>query len=416
MVSSNSKFIKNFIYLFFTRGLNMIFPFVTMIYLQYKISLVELGIVAFVFTTIDILVSINDFGVHLNFIKAVSKDNKNTNLYLSELVKARLLLMLILMPLLFLFLNSTNAIEFTFITTIGIVFYFIGLLFYPIWFYQSIQNVKTISLINIFFKCITMLSILFIITDQDTFKLYYIFIIGISFFLPSLFSWIDIFYTHHFKYLHISFNHTIKVLRDAFSIFVSSFADFLLVNSPFYIIKLVFPGVEANLYLGIYSSCDKYIRSLSYLSIPLSQSIYPRMLELKIIGTKELIRFTKKVASITIPVLSFICILIGLLFYLLLEYGVLNTNFQMLSPYFYILLIFPIIYTIQGSFVYQLILVFDQQNYYARLIVLLLFGSFVLMSFASYYFQLWGLILSFLFIYFLMILFMTTRLIKSINK
>lgn len=394
----------------------MIFPFVTMIYLQYKISLVELGIVAFVFTTIDILVSINDFGVHLNFIKAVSKDNKNTNLYLSELVKARLLLMLILMPLLFLFLNSTNAIEFTFITTIGIVFYFIGLLFYPIWFYQSIQNVKTISLINIFFKCITMLSILFIITDQDTFKLYYIFIIGISFFLPSLFSWIDIFYTHHFKYLHISFNHTIKVLRDAFSIFVSSFADFLLVNSPFYIIKLVFPGVEANLYLGIYSSCDKYIRSLSYLSIPLSQSIYPRMLELKIIGTKELIRFTKKVASITIPVLSFICILIGLLFYLLLEYGVLNTNFQMLSPYFYILLIFPIIYTIQGSFVYQLILVFDQQNYYARLIVLLLFGSFVLMSFASYYFQLWGLILSFLFIYFLMILFMTTRLIKSINK
>ena len=114
-----------------------------MIYLQYKISLVELGIVAFVFTTIDILVSMNDFGVHLNFIKSASKDYTKIDNYLSELIFARLLLMSILIPVLFLFLHLTHSIQLTFYTSIGIIFYFIGLLFYPIWYYQAIQNVKT---------------------------------------------------------------------------------------------------------------------------------------------------------------------------------------------------------------------------------------------------------------------------------
>jgi PST family polysaccharide transporter len=393
----------------------MIFPFVSMIYLQYKISLVELGIVAFVFTSIDIVVGINDFGVNLNYIKKVSEQKNQINLYLSELIYARCLLMIVLLPLLFLFLLLTHAIDFSWMNILGIVIYYIGLLFYPIWFYQSIQNVKTISLINIFFKSITMLSILILIQDIPSFKSFYVLIIGFSFLLPTLFSWVDIYLTHTFKCVSVTIQDTLWVIKNSFSNFIASFSDFMLVNSPFYIIKFIFPGTEANYYLGIYSSCDKYIRSLSYLSIPLSQSIYPRMLELKSVGVLALFAFLNKVARITLPALLFICLSVGLVFYLLLDYNILNENFEKLSPYFYILLAFPLIYTIQGSFFYQLILVYNLQNYYAKLIVLLFIGAVMGMSISTYYLKLWGLIATFQMSYLILLILMWLKIKNTIK-
>ncbi|MFN4082888.1 MAG: flippase [Bacteroidia bacterium] len=182
----------------------------------------------------------------------------------------------------------------------------LGIVFFPNWFFQGMENIKLMSLINFGIKVFTTaLTFLLVKTQND-----YYFIPVLAFAIQIAFGFWSIMYI--VKKYDLSFNFNINEaylkmqLKLGFPIFISSVAISSYTVANFTILGF-FCNEET---VGYYSGAYKIIMAiLMMISVPINTSLYP-MLSRKIKDSHELgIQFLKKslllVGSATL-ILSFI--------------------------------------------------------------------------------------------------------------
>jgi PST family polysaccharide transporter len=144
----------------------------------------------------------------------------------------------------------------------------IGQALFPDWFFQGIEKMKFVTIINILAKVIFTVLVFVLIKEQSEYLLVPLFN-SLGFIIAGLFGlFLSI---KHVNYKRPSFSLILRLISDSSSLFVSNFATMLYTYGNVFILG-IFTG---NTITGIYSSMEKLITAIKNMYIPFYQALYP---------------------------------------------------------------------------------------------------------------------------------------------
>jgi len=257
----------------------------------------KFGLIMFAQATMYYFEIVVDFGFNLSATREVALNAKKTN-KLNEIISA--VFSIKFMLLLFSFLVLIVAINlFDRFLQDSMLYYYsflkiIALAFFPVWFFQGIEKMKYITLIDILSKSIfTVLIFVFVQSESD-----YILvplISGVGYIVGTIFSLIYLFKRFKKSYIICSFSVIKKYFNDSLMFFLSRVSVSLYTTSNAFVLGLV----TSNIMVGYYAVAEKLYMVIRQMYQPIVQVIYPY------ISKTRNVKFFKKLYPIII-LLNFI--------------------------------------------------------------------------------------------------------------
>jgi len=354
---------ENFFALSIMQTVNKLLPFITFPYLVRILGASNFGLVSFSQSFIQYFVIFTDYGFNLSATRNISQNKKyqkNISKIFSTVIVTKFLLMILsLFVMLFIIVMFSKFRNdyLLYIYTFGIV---IGQAMFPVWFFQGMEKMKYIALINLFAKIISTISIFCFIREKSD----YIYVplinsIGmISAGILSLFL-ISRFFKINFSLPSISMIK--ECLKNGYYVFLSSMSISILSISNTFILGLF----ASNMVVGLYSIAEKIVRLIhSFLGI-ISQTIYPYICK---INKNSAVSFLKKISVLLIiggTILSAILYLFSTNIINIIS----NKNFYSSAIVLKILSLLPLIIVIRIP-LSQLMLKYKMDSIFARCFIL----------------------------------------------
>lgn len=228
-IKNNKTLVTNFSYLGGLQIFNLLLPLLTYPYLIRVLGKELWGEVVFVQTVILYFSTIVGFGFDVSATKEISinrSNKKEMEKIISSvfIIKSGLLLFCFFILCLAIFiipsLQDNKLLYFySFIICIG------NFLF-PIWFFQGIEQMKYITIVNLFTKLLFFIFVfVFIKTDED--YIYVPLLNGIGLVLGgSIGLWI-LFKKYNLEYVQVKMREIMKYTKEAFHFFITDFSVFL---------------------------------------------------------------------------------------------------------------------------------------------------------------------------------------------
>ncbi len=308
---NNKKITSNFIALSILHATNILLPLITFPYLVRVLGIEMFGLIAFSQAFLIYFSLIADYGFNLSGIREVSvnkyKQNKLIQVFNSIMI-ARLILtvfgFIILTLIVFSFEKFSKDWE-LYLLSYGVV---IGTFLFPSWFFQGIEKMKYITILNVISKSIFTIAILILVNKPSDFLLVplfnslgYIFIGFISLYIIK-------------RDFNIKFEiQKIKRIKVQFikgwHLFVSRISISLYTATNTFLLGIF----TDNTIVGYYAIAEKAVRVFTFLFTPFNQSIYPHIVYLMKTKKNEGINFVKNSLS-KIFILSFILSILTFLF------------------------------------------------------------------------------------------------------
>jgi len=276
-MASNTNTVKrlgdNFLSLVVLQGINYLVPLIVFPYLVRVLGIDGFGLYSFIFAVTMYGVMLSDYGFDLSATRLVSLHTNNTS-KLNEIfstvmvIKAGIsFLYLLLLSFLIFFVDKFSKDASMYFISFGLV---IGQVLFPIWFFQGMEKMRYITILNALAKFIfTILIFIFVHNPEDVYLVLLFNALGaivagsialyiavrdfnISFFIPS---W-----------------ETIKsYLKDGWYIFTSRVAVELYITS-----NVIILGFFANnAIVGYYSIVEKIVRAIGSMLEPLTRTVFP---------------------------------------------------------------------------------------------------------------------------------------------
>lgn len=275
------------------QGSNIVLPLITFPYLVRVLGVKNYGIVMMAHSLSIFLGIIVDFGFNISATREVSvlKENKTKlSNYYSNVLFIKSFLIIISFSLLLLivsFVYNFNINKEVYIYSFGIV---VGQALFPTWFFQGIEKMKVITLINLLSKIIFTGLIFIFIKNENDYILTPIFN-SLGFILSGFLGFII-----SLKYVYLSkpsFSKIIKISKESLSLFTSNVFVSLYTSLNTLILGLFTTESLA----GVYGSMEKLIIAIKSIYSPLYQAIFPN------ISSKKNIEILEYIKKLIIPVL-----------------------------------------------------------------------------------------------------------------
>ena len=278
---------KNFASLSLLQIANMLLPLVTLPYLVRVLGTEKFGLVIFAQSFAVFFNLFVEFGFNLSATREVAvhrKDEPKINAIFSGVMLIKILLVLssfLILSLLVFLIPRLHADWEIFLLSFGIV---IGQALFPLWYFQGIEKMSVISIINVSAKLIFTVLILFLIKDEDDYLLVPVFN-SIGFIVAGLFG---LYWALRNIKLVIPRIVDMRILfLDSTNLFVSNLSTSLYTYSNI----IILGALTNNTLVGIYSSMEKLILAIKGLFTPLFQAIFPYLSGR---NTAETVTFVKK--------------------------------------------------------------------------------------------------------------------------
>lgn len=362
----NKKILSNFMSLSFLQGANLILPLITFPYLVSTLGIEKYGLIIFAQAFITYFSLIADYGFNLSGTREISLHKNNSQKIIriyNSILTARLglvLLGLVIMSIIVLSIDKfTNEWQLYFLTY-GIV---IGSALFPIWFFQGMEKMKYITILSLISKVIFTFSIfLFVKSPAD--YLYVPLLNSIGAVFVGFISLIIINTQFKIPFKPQKVKYIFQQLQKGWYIFLSRISTNLYTATTTFVLGLV----TNTTMVGYYAISEKMIRIIAAMFLPITQSIYPHIVQLTKKSYEESISFIRKVLKYTIFI-SVSIWLIGVIFtepifHLIfnrdVEYSILL--FRLLSP---LILILPV-----ASILFNIVLLsFKMDKYFLKIYV-----------------------------------------------
>lgn len=304
-IYKHGTILSNFSYLSSVQILNLVLPLVTYPYLIRTLGKETYGLVVFAHAVVLYLVIFIKFGFNISATKDISIHHGN-NAKISEIVSSVLILKIILFILtvsLLLLLSFVIPLlrenRILFLLTLHICLYEA---IFPIWYFQGIEKMKYIAIINFISRTVAVILIFSFIDSQSDYMLVPL-LNGIGSIIASLLAIWILFKQHKVNFSFPSTELIKKYFKESLPFFISSLSTQLYTNA-----NKLFVGIFLNMSdLALYDLAEKVT---TLFKIPISligQTIYPRNVKTKDIG------FIKKV-SFYVVIITVICYLILFVF------------------------------------------------------------------------------------------------------
>ncbi len=271
----NKVLLSNFLSLSILQGANFILPLLAVPYLIRVLGIELYGLLAFAMAMIMYLMILSDYGFDLTATREISihreSKDKVTEIF-SAVMMIKFLLMLLGLLVLTLVIFSFDRFREDwkiYYLTFGMV---IGQVLFPVWFFQGMEKMKYISILNILAKTIFLIAIFIFIHEKEDYYLVPLFN-SIGFIVAGI---IALYYIN--KEFRISFklqsvNTLIYYIKDGWHIFLSRIAVVLYTSSNIFVLGLF----TNNTSVGYYSIAEKVISAISALGSTINQVLFPHL-------------------------------------------------------------------------------------------------------------------------------------------
>tara|TARA_B110000240_G_C13449155_1_gene431715 strand:+ start:65 stop:1333 length:1269 start_codon:yes stop_codon:yes gene_type:complete len=291
-VKTNKTIVQNFSYLSLLQMFNMAIPLFTYPYLIRVLGVEIYGLVVFAQAILGYFVILIDFGFSISATKEISihrnnKDKLNEIVSSIFIIKGVLFVISVVSFIIILnFFKQAENYKLLFYLTLSSCLY--NWLF-PIWYFQGLEKMKYITIINVVSRTIFMGLIFLLIINKEDY-LYFPIINGIGA-VASIFAALYIIFSKHkIKFLIPTKSTLTYYFKESIPIFVSNISIKLYVSSN----KVI---VGAFLGMGSVAFYDLAEKLVSILRMPqgiLSQTLFPKISKDKNLG------FVKKIFKMSL--------------------------------------------------------------------------------------------------------------------
>ena len=319
---------KNFSALMILQLGNTVLALIIMPYLINALGISKYGLYSFAFAISMYLVIVTDFGFGFTGVKLISVNRNNLNkvsgiFHSIQIIKIIILLiLLVIYSLAILFIETLSENKELFFLTFGIL---IGQTIIPVWFFQGMEKMKFITVINLSIRLISLVLILVFVKHPEDINLA-IASQAFSFLFAGLLSVFIAYVKFDLKPSFPKKTEVFHLISSSREMFFSSLSLSLYKN--FNLIILGF--LSTNTEVGIYSAAEKIIKAAHSLTAPLSQAIYPNMsLKFSKLKTNESVSKLLKLSKYyTVPLLGIISLLLLFEDYFIRFLGITDSGFS----------------------------------------------------------------------------------------
>jgi PST family polysaccharide transporter len=334
--------LSNFFSLSILQAFTYILPLLTLPYLVRVIGIELFGVVAFAQSIIMFLNMVVDYGFNLSATKEVSihRENKKklTEIF-SSVMTIKVILIFISLFILSILIFSIEKLrihwELYYLTSLVIV----GQALFPIWYFQGIEKMKYITIVNVSSKLFfTILIFIFIQKESD--YIYIPLLNALGFILAGVISLYIIFVklNQNFDFSSLKIK---EYLKNGFHIFLSIISSNTLAVSP-----TIFIGIFLDYSLvGYYSAFEKIVTAMKNFFYIINQTFFPRLSK---VFTEDIKRYKNMWKKLSISTIVFSIIIYVILLFVsksFIEFYF-GSNFVYYTNVFNILAFTVVLYTI----------------------------------------------------------------------
>lgn len=272
-MSTKKRLITNFMSLATMQGLNFILPIVTLPYLLQVVGPSKFGLISFAQAFITYFIYFTDYGFNFVATREISihrDDKKKVAEIFSSVMLVRILLLAISLVILLLvvtFIPKFHEYSIIYYLTFGMV---IGNVMFPVWFFQGMEHMKVISILNIISKSVFTIGIFVFVKNQDQFLIVPI-LNSLGYIAVGIAALYIILIRYKVKVVKPTRDQFVHQLKSGWDIFVSNLATSLYTISNVFILGFF----ASNTIVGYYSSAEKIVKAVSSMISPLIQTVYP---------------------------------------------------------------------------------------------------------------------------------------------
>ena len=339
------RLVSNFFFLSILQAFTYILPLLTLPYLVRVLGVENFGLVMFAQAFIMFFNMLVDYGFNLSATREVSihrGDKEKLTEIFSSVMSIKFILIgvsfIILSTIVFSFEKFSSHWELYYLTFLIVI----GQALFPIWYFQGLEKMKYITIVNITSKLIFTIAIFVYIQNESDYILVPV-LNGFGFILSGIIAQYIIFYTFNqtFKFRTLKLKEHFK---NGFHVFLSISSSTVLSVTPILLIGTFFDYTMA----GYYSAFDKLVLALKSFFYIINQTFFPRLSKIFTENIEKYKIIWKKLSIFTILVsvlVEFILLVISDIF---IKYYF-GENFLEYMYIFYILSFSIILYTIINS-------------------------------------------------------------------
>lgn len=296
MKKKYNKLVENIISLFTIKGLEYILAFITFPYLVRVLQVENFGAVVFTQGIIQYFVLFTDYGFNLLGPREIAQHDsiKERGKIFASIFCAKLILLLISTIVFICMLIGAKYINDIDITLYSVVYLMvIGNVIFPIWFFQGIQQMRYITIVNIIGRFLSVVCIFYFVKAPSDYILAGLFQAIVPL-IAGICSWIILWKKYREVFILPKFQSVKQIFIDAWEIFTSTIAINLYTAS-----NIVFLGLLTNnTIVGYFSGAQKIINNINGLISPITQAIYPYVSKLANNSKVDTLNFLRKVVLV----------------------------------------------------------------------------------------------------------------------
>ncbi|WP_270584488.1 flippase [Bacillus smithii] len=295
-MSNKKRLIENVLSLATLQGLNYILPLLTIPYLVRVLGPDNYGLVAFAQSFIQFFVILADYGFNLSVTNqiAIYRENKEKiQTIFSTVMTIKLFFLIICFLILCLsvyLFPKFQGHRLVYVITFGTV---IGNILFPVWFFQGIEKMKYITVLNVFAKTIFTVGIFMLVKNSDDILIVPL-LNSVGTIFIGLISLGIIKKTFSLSYVMPCLSDIKYQLKEGWYVFISTVAISFYTVSNTFILGLF----TNNTIVGYYASAEKIINAASGIVSPITQAIYPYISRLMAENRERTLMFIRKVLFI----------------------------------------------------------------------------------------------------------------------
>lgn len=307
------RLLENIISLYSIQGLEYLLGLIIFPYLVMVLGPDKYGMIILCQTIINYFNLVVDYGFMFTGPRliAINKNEKQAKIFMSIMATKFIICVFasMVLSIIYILLEKIYIIDKMVLYASYIVV--IGNMLFPTWFFQGIEKMRYITIVNLIARMITTSFIFFIVKSQDDYIIAVI-LQSIVPLLAGIFSICILLKEYKYLFIKININDIIYQFKDGWSIFISNI--FISIYTSSYIMVLgLFSSNEVIAYFGI---IKKLIDCLMKVLGPVLQSVYPYINKLVIENKQLADSFIKKIAVIFM--------FIGFLLFIILYFGAYN--------------------------------------------------------------------------------------------
>jgi polysaccharide transporter, PST family len=361
-----------------------VLPLVNVPYLLRVIGPEHYGLIAFSQAVMMYFVTLNDYGFNLSATRelAVHRDDPVVR---SELYSAVMaikcsfcLLSLLILSALVYFVPRFHTNGAVFFASFGIV---VGTMLFPQWFFQGIEKMYWISMVNLTANIIFTVSIYLFVRRPSDFLIAAI-VQAAGRVLAGILGLIILFRTEHVKIIVPSIAQIRHRLTDGWHLFMSSAASTLYTSSNAVVLGFVCGMIQ----VGYFSAAFKILAAGLMLVSPMCQAIYPHVCSLAHRSSELVVGYLRK-AMVVIGGITFVGGLLVLLLAPIIVRVAMGPKYMASVPVLQFMAMTPFACAINNIYGTQGMLNFGMKTQYSRIIVASAILSNVILVPLCYWFK-----------------------------